>query len=687
MSKIIPGLLAAFILMWASPAWCAEGFYLAEQPPLETLQKEFGFSPDIQLQHAVQSATLQINHGGTGVFVSPDGLILTNHHVALSLIQQLSSPERDLMTDGYAGFEELKTDATARVLLEMTDVTDQVMAGVLPEMSPSDAERARLTRRSEIEKAHEQSGVHCEVIPFFQDSIYFLMKYKEYTDIRLVCAPEYAVAFFGEEHDNFTYPRFNLDFTLLRAYEGGKPVHSPGYLSPAANGYKEKQPAFVCGFPGETHRAETVSQLTFIRNVLLPMEIRFQQGKLDVLKAYAKTGTEQARQAKMPLFYIGNSLKSMAGGLTGLDSELLRRQEKRERALKYQVLASPESVNEYGDPWTAMEHAQIRHGALFERSLLVNLGNYTIGELAVMLVLYGSEREKPDAERLPEYRESRLDQIRHRILSSQPMHLNMEKRLLQYQLEQALTFLSPEDPFIRMTLENHDISAVVETCLEGTGLFDLEIRRALLNNGKSAVENSQDPLLVLAKRVAPIYREMEMVIEKEVHAVEAAAGITLARIRQNLSDDIVPPDANGTLRFSYGSIRGYNWGESQVPNHTTLYGLFDRAYSFGNTGAYALPERYLRRREVLHLATPLNFVLTADIAGGSSGSPVINTDGKLLGLIFDGNIQFLACGYAYTEFRARAVAVDIRAILHVLSAVYRRPDLVREITAARVTGQ
>jgi hypothetical protein len=602
-----------------------EGMWTFDNLPLKQLQQRYGFTPDQAWLDHVRLASVRFNDGGSGSFVSPHGLVLTNHHVALAQLQKVSSPTRDYVLHGFYArtpAEELKCpDLELNVLVTTEDVTQRVQGAVTSGMSESDALKARKAEIAKIEKeSTEKTGLRSDVITLYQGGEYWLYRYKKYTDIRLVFAPEQQIAFFGGDPDNFTYPRYDIDFALFRVYENGKALEGNNYLKWNPQGAADGELVFVSGNPGSTSRLDTLSQIETQRDDTLPLNIRTMERRLQVAKAYAALGPEQARRAARQIFGIENSLKAYRGRNLGLhDPSLLAKKRADEEAFRAQVASHPDWQRAYGHNWDSIAGAESKYREILKPSRFRSLGWSSLSLTALDIVRYVVEVKKPDGERLAGFHDSQLESLRFRLFSPAPVYRDFEQAMLAGFLEFSRDELGPDDPFVKEVLAGNSPEEVAKEALSNTKLVDASFRKALIEGGESAVQASTDPLIVLARKVDPWQRKMIKAFEDQVESVETPAGEGIGKARFAAYGKSLYPDATFTLRLSFGAVKGYPMNGTQAPPETTFYGLYDRAYSFGLRPPYNLPARYLERKATLDLSTPLNFVNTCDIIGGNSG--------------------------------------------------------------------
>jgi hypothetical protein len=678
-------IVGCWLFSTTSPLSADEGMWTFDNLPLQQLQERYGFKPTQKWLDHVRLASVRFNDGGSGSFVSPHGLVLTNHHVALGQLQKISTAKKDYAKDGFYArtrAEEVKCpDLELNVLVSMEDVTARVQGAVKPGMSEEEALKARKAEAAKIEKeSTEATGLRSDVVWLYSGGEYWLYRYKKYTDVRMVFAPEQQAAFFGGDPDNFTYPRYDLDMALFRVYADGKPVNSKDYLQWSAKGAADGELVFVSGNPGSTDRLTTMAGIEMQRDYLLPAILKSLKRRLGALEHYAARGPEENRQASRPIFYIQNSLKAFTGEYAGLlDQSLMAKKQKEEDDFRALVRSKPEWQREYGSAWGSIAEAEQKLARNLKPFRYRYLRGSRLADIAVEIVQYVAEVRKPDGERLEGYHDSQLDSLRFRLFSPAPVYPGMEEVLIANTLGESREELGPDDPFVKAALEGRTPQAVAREVVSGTKLPDPAVRKALVEGGEAAVEASSDPLIVFARRVDPFLREMRKWYDDNVESVETTAAEQIGKARFAAYGKSVYPDATFTLRLTFGAVKGYPMNGTQAPPETTFYGLYDRAYSFGLKPPYELPARYLERRSRLDLATPLNFVSTCDITGGNSGSPVINRAAELVGLIFDGNIESLAGKYIYSEAKNRAVAVHSSAIIEALRKLYDAAPLADEL--------
>jgi hypothetical protein len=648
-----------------------EGMWTFDNPPRKQWKERYKFEPsEVWLDH-VRLASVRLNDGGSGSFVSPNGLMVTNQHVAGGQLQKVSTKDKDYTKEGFyarTADEELKCpDLECNVLVSYQDVTARVQSAVKPGASNQEASEQRKVVIAAIEKeATEKTGLKCDVISLYSGGEYWLYRFKKYTDIRLVFAVEEQIAFFGGDYDNFTYPRYDLDVAFFRAYEDGKPAKTPHYFKWSAAGPSDGELVILSGNPGSTARLLTLAQIQYQRDVGNPLQKQVWTSRRDALARYAARGPEQARQAGSATRSLNNSLKRLVGQQEGLmNPRMLAKKEAEEKALRDAVAARADLQKAYGEVWEQIGAAYRVLPSMAARIAFSELKPSRLGTIASQLVRYAEEMKKPNDKRYDEFRDSKLDSFMFGLMSPAPIYPEMEEAVLAAWLEEGLKTLGPNDPFIEAALGGSTPAAVAKQGVSGTRLGNVALRYSLRLGGADAIAKCDDPMIVLARRIEPIIRELRAWNEEKILNVEASAGEKLAKARFAVYGKSLPPDANFNLRISYGRVLGYEEDTTLVPYKSTFFGLYDRARSFDEKPPYDLPRRYREAKDKLDLATPLNFVYTADTIGGNSGSPVINGNGELVGLNFDSNIQKLPNRYWYVEENegGRAVGVHSAAIL------------------------
>lgn len=661
-----------------------EGMWTFDNPPVKQLQEKYHFTPTQEWLDHVRLSCVRLNDGGSGSFVSPHGLLLTNHHVARGQLQKNSTAEHDYVKNGFfaaTSEEEMKSpDLEVNVLVALEDITPRVLAALKGAKTPEEEFAKRKTVIADIERESlQKTGLRSDVVTLYQGGEYWLYRYKKYTDVRIVFAPEEQIAFFGGDPDNFTYPRYDLDMALFRVYENGKPIDSKDYLKWNPKGAGDNELVFVPGHPGSTQRLDTMAQLEFERDMIEPNILKLLKNRIAVLKQYSALGSEQERQAASNIFGLENSVKAIEGRYEGLlDKSVMAKKQKDEEEFKAKVTSNPEWRQAYGGAWDAIAEAT-KKAATRARQQFYHGTDSQFGNIGAQIVDYVAEIKKPDGERLQGYHEAQLDSLRQRLFSRAPIYPAMEIARMTGALELGVAELGPDDPFIKIVLDGRSPKDAATALVSGTKLADAAFRKTLVDGGEAAVAASSDPMIVLQRKLDPLRREAIKWNEDNVQSVEQEAGEKLGKARFAAFGKSTYPDATFTLRLSYGQVQGYPMNGTKAPYKTTFFGLFDRANSFDFEGPFYLPSRYKENRDKLDLATPLDFVTTNDIIGGNSGSPVINRNAEIVGLIFDGNIESLVGDFVYDGTANRAVAVHTGGMTEALRKLYGTGPLVHEL--------
>jgi hypothetical protein len=678
----------ALVAFGAIPTTADEGMWTFDNPPLKLLKDKYNFTPDKAWLDHVRLSSVRLNDGGSGSFVSPHGLVLTNHHVARGQLQKNSTAEHNYVENGFYAAtpeQEMKSpDLEVNVLMSMENVTTRVQEALKNAKTPEQEFAARRAVIAQIERESlEKTSLRSDVVTLYQGGEYWLYRYKKYTDVRLVFAPEQQAAFFGGDPDNFTFPRYDLDMALFRVYEDGKPIESKDYLKWNPKGAADEELVFVSGHPGTTQRLDTMAQLTYQRDIALPTILRIYHSRIAVLRDYSLKGAEQSRQAESRIFNFENGVKALDGEEKGLkDPDVMGEKQKQEDAFRAKVLANAQWKAAWGGAWDAVAAAEKKAGSRMKDQYFHGLDS-SLANFASSIVQYVTEIKKPDGERLPGFHDAELDSLRFQLFSSAPIYPQMEIARMVGALKLDIEGAGNDDAFVKTVLNGQSPAEVAAALVNGTKLADPDVRKKLIEGGEAAVAASTDPMIVLARKLDPMRRELIKWQQDNVESVEQRAGEQIGKARFAVYGKSAYPDATFTLRLSYGQVKGYPMNGTKAPSKTTFYGLYDRAYSFDLKAPFNLPARYAEGKGKLDLSTPLDFVTTNDIIGGNSGSPVINRQAEIVGLIFDGNIESLVGDFVYDAGTNRAVAVDTAGMTEALKKLYNAGALLDEIT----TGQ
>ena len=680
-------LLAGLTITLAAPVLADEGMWTFDNFPRAVVEEKYGVDITTQWLQHVQRSITRHESGCTGSFVSPDGLVLTNQHCVMDCLADLSSSENNYIASGFNATSrtaERKCPAEMlSVLIDIEDITskvNQATAG-LADAKANEARKQELSRLeascTEATKKNRQAGpLACEAVNLYQGGQYFLYKYKRYTDVRMSFAPQEAIAAFGGDPDNFNFPRWCLDFSLLRVYENGKPARTPNYLSWRVEGPKADELVFVAGHPGSTNRLWTTAQLEFMRDTHIPAYIIRNTELRGRMIQWGKTGAEPLRIIQDPLMSNQNSLKVYRGWQNALlDGSLIASKADQERDLRSRWA----STTAQGDPWAEIERAQARYRQIYDRYTYLESAqgfNSKLFTYARQLVRGAAERSKPNEQRLREYADSNLPKLAAGLLSESPTYPDFERLKLSFSLDKMRENLGPDDPIVRRLMSAESPDSLAEKLLSQTKLADSQFRKQLWEGGAAAIAASNDPMIVLAREIDPEARAVRKIYEDEVQAPTTANQEKIAQARFAAFGTNTYPDATFTLRISYGVVNSWVEDGKEVPNFSRLAQLYERA-----TGKppFELPQIWLDARNRLDPNTPFDYVTTNDIIGGNSGSPVIDASGKLVGLAFDGNMHSIAGSFWYDPNLNRMIAVHPQIMITALRDVYGAKALVAEI--------
>jgi hypothetical protein len=689
--KRLLSIMLACIFASSTLATADEGMWLYNEPPKDKIKAKYGFELTQQWLDHVRLSSVRFNNGGSGSFVSPDGLTFTNHHVGAGCVQQLSTEGHDYIKTGFYAKTQAEEAQCPNLelnqLVGIEDVTDKVNAGVKSGMSAADAGQAQRAAMSQVEKdCSTATGLRCDVVVFYSGQVYNLYKYKKYTDVRLVFAPEFDIAFFGGDPDNFTYPRYDLDITFFRVYENGKPAHLDNYLKWSPNGVKEGDLIFVSGHPGSTGRLLTMAQLEFMRDVQYPASLKLFARRIALLQDFSKQSEENARIAKEDIFGLQNSQKAITGYQSGLtDKSIMEKKAADEAKLRAAFKADPKNAGA-ANPWEEIAGAIQTQKTIYPNLMyLERMRGFAsrLPQIARVLVRAAAEKPKPNAERLREFRDSALPSLEQQLFSAEPIYKSLDTVLLADSLSEMQDSLGKDNADVQKVLEGKTPAEAAKDMISNTKLDDVAVRKQLYEGGQAAIDASNDPLIVAMRAIEPDARAARKQSEDKVDSVVRRDGTTIAKARFAQNGFTQPPDATFTLRLSYGAVKGYQADGKAIPFATNLAGAYQHAEQNGSKSPYNLPDSWLKSKQNLNQKTPFNFVSTADIIGGNSGSPTVNKKGEVVGIIFDGNIESLPWNFAYSDTQGRAVSVDSRGIQEALRKIYGATPLADELMGTK----
>jgi hypothetical protein len=681
-------LACAFVCSIAASA--DEGMWLYNEPPKDKVKAKYGFELTQQWLDHLRLSSVRFNNGGSGSFVSPDGLTFTNHHVGAACVQQLSTEGHDYIKTGFYAKTQAEEGKCPNLelnqLVGIEDVTDKINAGVKPGMSAAETGAAQRAAMSQVEKdCVTSTGLRCDVVIFYSGQVYNLYKYKKYTDVRLVFAPEFDIAFFGGDPDNFTFPRYDLDITFFRVYENDKPAHLDNYLKWSSQGVADGDLIFVSGHPGSTGRLLTMAQLEFLRDLQYPSVLNILERRIAVLKNFSEESAENARVAKEDLFGLQNSLKAINGYQSGLlDKTIMDQKSEEETKLRTGFKSDPKNAGA-ANPWDEIAQAiKVQRSIYSDLTYLERLRAFPrLPMIARTLVRAAAEKPLANQDRLREFRDSALPSLELQLFSTEPVYKNLEIVNLTESLAEMEQALGKDNADVQKVLQGKTPADAAKDLITNTKLDDVAVRKQLYEGGKTAVDASTDPLIVVMRAIDGHARSVRKEFEDKVDSVVRHDGSAIARARFAQSGFTQPPDATFTLRLSYGAVKGYEENGKAIPFATVIGGAYDRAAEHDSQSPYNLPESWIKSKSRLDLKTAFNFVSTADIIGGNSGSPTVNKKGEVVGIIFDGNIQSLPWNFASDDKQGRAISVDSRGIQEALRKVYGATALADELMATK----
>jgi hypothetical protein len=558
-------------------------------------------------------------------------------------------------------------------------------------MSSADSGKAEREAMSNLEKDCSVNGLRCDVVTLYSGALYHLYKYKKYSDIRLVMAPEFSIAFFGGDPDNFEYPRYDLDISFFRAYENDQPARTPDYLKWSNTGVKESDLVFVSGHPGRTGRLLTMDQLSFLRDVQYPWQLKSLARRIELLQKFSAAPEENGREAESDLFGMQNSFKAITGYQGGLlDKGLMAKKAADEKALREFINSDAKRNQEFGDPWAEIDKAVAVQKEMFlPFTYIDNLAGFR-GELARYartIVRATAEKQKPSNQRIRGYQDSALPTLEQRLFSTSPVYKSLDQVQLAESLAEMQEQLGADNDTVKMALAGKSPEERAKELVGGTKLDDAAVRKQLYEGGIAAVDSSNDPLIVLMRQLEPTAIALHQRDEDEVQSVLRRNGGDIGKALFAKGGLSVPPDATFTLRLSYGAVKGYELNGQHVPWFTTMGGAYEHAAEHGSKPPYELPASWIKAKSTLDLKTPYDTASTPDIIGGNSGSPVINKNAEVVGIIFDGNIESLPWNFIYDDVVGRSVSTDSRAILESLRKIYHADALADELTGAPASGK
>ena len=643
-------------------------------PPIDYWRRTYGFAPDQKWLDHVRLASVRLPNCSAS-FVSSKGLVMTNHHCGRECTASSSPPDSNYIQTGFAArtLADEKKCAGLYVdqLQSIQNVTDRVR-GAITGKTPGEQAAQRSAIISQIQtECNQQTQLNCQVVSLYQGGIYSVYRYRRFNDIRLVMAPEGDIAFFGGDPDNFTYPRYDLDLTLLRVYENGQPYTPTDYLKWSAAGANENDLVFVVGNPGSTGRLNTIAQMEYLRDVGYPASLAAYKRLLATYSTLEQTDTSAARRYQNDVFGVANSQKAVTGYRAGLlDTAAMAKKRAFEQDLRARIAADPALRAQYGGTWDAIAAAQRELGTFSPQLRYYGFGGGSqLLQLGAGLVRVAAFANAPDSARLPQYRGQGLTNIKNQLLAPAPIDTAFERLAIAAQLRAAQSELPANDPFLRVALAGQTPEARAAALVRGTRIADQAVRQQLIQGGQAAIESSTDPVIVLARAIDPLNRQ-QLARANALNAIITANSEKIGQAMFAAYGTTLPPDATFTLRISDGVVKSFPSNGTIAPFKTTFYGLYERSAAFDDKFPFKLPQRWVARKANLNLSTPYNFVSTNDIIGGNSGSPVINKNAEVVGLVFDSNIEGVSNRFIFSSEVGRTVSVHSAGIVEALRKMY-----------------
>ncbi len=673
-------LLIASFMMSVSTVRGDEGMWLFNDLPRAALQEKYAFDATEAWAEHVMLSSVRFSSGGSASFVSSDGLVITNHHVAADTLHKLSTPQANYYDNGFLAElreDELKApDLELNQLVSIEDVTDKVNAAVTAAMEPPAANKARQAAMAQIEQASlDATGLRSDVVTLFGGAKYHLYRYKKYTDVRLVWAPEATAAFFGGDMDNFEYPRYCLDATIFRVYENGQPAKIDNFLKWSENGPADGELVFVSGNPARTDRGFTIEALKFLRDTYMPFRLNYMCRMEVALQQFCFASPEHRRRGSDDLFAFQNSRKAVMGMLSGLQSPAFMEAKTAKETELLKQLNERAELKDFAAAWAQIASVQQQKADLLRGHVEFRSTYYVIAQ---NLVLMAGEDQKPSGDRFKEFRNSGRESLEVELFSPAPLYDDLEIAKLATMLTMFAADRGGDDPLVVIALAGKNPLDRAAELISGSHLNKVEYRRELAKGGQQAIDASKDPLILLFRDLEAEYR---LIREKResLEEIERQAYAQIDAGRVAIQGTTGYPDATFTLRLAFGVVKGYEEAGRKLPPWTTMGGAFEHEKAHESKEPWLLPKSWHEARDRINLETPLNFVSTVDIIGGNSGSPVINRAGEFVGIIFDSNIQGLTADYMYDDVVARAVSVHSSGIREALRTIYGAEELADQL--------
>ena len=657
-----------------------------DYPPVDYWEETFDFTATEEWLNNVQLSTLRIP-GCTASFVSEDGLIVTNHHCSTWHRDAVQEEGEDLYRDGFYA-ETMEDERSvpnmyADQLKLIRDVTEQVTEVMNAVEGDEEKIKARDSKIDEIEKTYnEETGLKCEVVSYYGGAKFALHGYKRYTNIKLVFVGEEWVGLYGGDYDNFTYPRYNMDYAFFRVYDDeGNPLKTNNYYKWDTSGVELNELLFIVGSPGTTNRLKTAEQLKYFRDISYrnaSFLMSYYYNELEkIITAYPERHDELAGI----MSYIGNSEKVFRYIMKGLnDPYLIARKEAFDKKLKSEVDNNPELNKKYGYVWDAIKSNRTEARKYGEKVTAFALTGPTMPKyftIANELITLAGQLKLSEEERQPKYK---ADQLEETINSIYPADFDqpVEKAKLKVRLDYITLNLGKDNPLVKIITGGKSGNEAVGYVESISKITNAESIKDLVEEGPDAILESDDPFI---EYVMAANKEMEVIkpLYDEINETADVLEQVLGEAMFAVYGASIPPDANRSMRIGDGKVRQVEYNGTIAPYHTKFFGLYDRYYSFDKQFPWDLPERWVNYPKSFDLTTTMNFLTDIDVIGGQSGSPIVNRDGNFVGVAFDGNVESIIGSFIFMPEDNRSIVVAAEAIIQVLREIYKADRLVKEI--------
>ena len=663
-----------------------------EYPPIDYFESEYGFTPDEDWFDHVRMAALKFATYCTASFVSEDGLVMTNHHCARQNVTKVTQEGEDLHKNGFISYtledERLVPGLFVDQLVYFQDVTDEIY-DAMEEGNTEDEKLAIKTRMiEEIEtRVAEETELEVSITPLYEGGRYSLYGYKRYNDVRLVFAPEAQMGSFGGDPDNFTYPRYSLDFSFFRVYDdNGEPLKTDHYYKWSDNGAEVNEPVFVVGNPGSTNRLKTVAQLEYSRDITYPRTLELIKGLIETYESLLESEPERELELKDRLLNFLNSQKAYTGMLKGLrDPILMQRKRDFENNFKSAVQSDEELNEKYGDLWEKIEEIRSELSKISNKRFALRMSRFTTPRyffIAEELINIAEELKKPENERDELYVGEELD-LSIESMMPEDFDYEMNKKLLKQKIKILSENLGDDNELLQKMTGGRTGDEAVDYILSNSSLTNADDMKELVAEGPDAILSGDDPFIYFILTTKETSEELDTKVD-ELTEFEDTYNEKLGRALFEVYGTSIPPDATFTLRISDGVVKSFPYNGTIAPAYTTFYGMYDRYYSFNKEFPWSLPERWENPSEDFDLSTKFNFITTNDLTGGSSGSAMINKDAEVVGIAFDGNIQGLPGNFIYRTEENRAVGVHSSGMMEVLEKIYNLNRISEELKSGEM---